>query len=76
MITCGLRPAVPRSGGRACVARSGLKPAARRADVGSVSIVMTVLASHSGSDQQAQAIIVWVLVALVAIATLIMLERH
>jgi hypothetical protein len=53
-----------------------LKLAAPRADVGSVSIVMTVLASHSGSDQQAQAIIVWVLVALVAVATMIILERH
>jgi hypothetical protein len=53
-----------------------LKLTASCADVGSVSIVMTVLAGHSGSDQQAQAIIVWVLVALVAVATMIILERH
>jgi hypothetical protein len=53
-----------------------LKPGSVSADDGGVSIVAILLAAQPGADQQAQAIIVWTLVALAAIATLVLFDRH
>ncbi|HVG68788.1 MAG TPA: hypothetical protein VM785_11370 [Gaiellales bacterium] len=41
-----------------------------------MSIVAILLAAQPAADQQAQAIIVWTLVALAAIATLVLFDRH
>jgi hypothetical protein len=41
-----------------------------------VSIVAVLLSAQPAADQQAQAIVVWTLVALAAIATLVIFDRH
>jgi len=53
-----------------------LKPRSVSADDGGVSIVAILLATQPAADQQAQAIIVWTLVALAAIATLVLFDRR
>ena len=53
-----------------------LKPRSVSAEESGVSIVAILLAAQPAADQQAQAIIVWTLVALAAIATLVPFDRH
>ena len=53
-----------------------LKPRPVSADDRGVSIVAILLATQPAANQQAQAIIVWTLVALAAIATLVLFDRR
>jgi len=53
-----------------------LKPRSVSAEESGVSIVAILLAAQPAADEQAQAIIVWTLVALAAIATLVLFDRH